>query len=57
MGLPLLIPGLILLLAGSGWFGGATTVGWILTIVGAVVLLVQLALFALGAVVYSRDRL
>ena len=45
MTLPLLIAGLVLDLAGSHWFSGAGTVGLILIIVGAVGLLVQLAIF------------
>lgn len=31
-----IIAGLILLLAGSSWFTGAATVGWILLIVGII---------------------
>lgn len=49
MTLPLLIAGLILLLAGSGWFAGAATVGLILTIVGGVGLAIQLVLFLIVA--------
>lgn len=37
----LLVIGLILLLAGSGWFTGAATVGLILAIVGAIGILIQ----------------
>lgn len=49
MGLIGIVAGLILLLAGSGWFAGAATVGWILLIVGAVLLAVQLVWAALVA--------
>lgn len=42
MGLLLLLPGLILLLAGGSWFAGAVTVGWILAITGAVLILLQM---------------
>lgn len=38
-----LVAGLILLLAGSDWFSGAHTVGLVITIASAVVLLFQLA--------------
>lgn len=46
MGLIGIIAGLILLLAGSGWFAGAVTVGWILFVVGIVLLVIQVAWFA-----------
>lgn len=42
MGLLLLIPGLILDLAGSSWFSGAHKVGVILIIVGAILTIVQI---------------
>jgi hypothetical protein len=45
-GVPLLIPGLILLLAGSHWFAGATTVGWILTVLGAIPIVLMVAFVA-----------
>lgn len=48
-GVPLLIPGLILLLAGPTWFHGAATVGWILVIAGAVPLIIVLVLLILAA--------
>ena len=44
MTFPLLVAGLILWLAGSSWFAGAQTVGIILTVVGALGLLVQVGL-------------
>lgn len=43
MSLILLVAGLILLLAGSGWFAGAATVGLILAIVGGVLLVLEIA--------------
>jgi hypothetical protein len=39
----MLVAGLVLLLAGGGWFPGATTVGVILTIVGGVWFVIFLA--------------
>lgn len=53
MGLLLFVPGLILLLAGSGWFDSAHTVGLILTVVGGVLLAIQTiwVLFVGGLVV------
>lgn len=50
LGLPALIAGLVLLLAGSHWFAGAATVGIILTGVGAVFVAVPLLIIALVAV-------
>lgn len=41
MTIVLVVIGLILLLAGSGWFTGAATVGLILAIVGAIGILIQ----------------
>lgn len=55
MGLPFLIAGLVLLLAGSTWFAAATTVGWILAISGGVVILVQLLWVLLVGVMFTRD--
>ncbi len=49
MSLVMIVAGLILLLAGSGWFAGAATVGTILLIVGAIVLCVQLGMWAFAA--------
>lgn len=53
MGAPAVIAGLILLLAGSSWFTGAATVGWILLIVGGIFTVVPILLaagvFALAA--------
>lgn len=54
MGLILLIPGLILLLAGAGWFAGAATVGLILVIAGGVFIALQLILLALGLTVLNK---
>lgn len=48
MGILGIIAGLILLLAGSGWFAGAVTVGWILLIGGAVLLAVQVIFAAVA---------
>jgi uncharacterized protein YjeT (DUF2065 family) len=42
MTLVLVIAGLILLLAGSGWFAAATTVGTILLVAGGVLFVVEL---------------
>lgn len=49
MTFPFLIAGLILDLAGSHWFNGASTVGLILIIVGAVGIVLQLAAFGFAA--------
>lgn len=54
MGLLLLVPGLILWLAGGGWFSNATTVGQILTAVGAAILFIQVAIFAFVALFASK---
>lgn len=53
-----IIAGLILMLAGSGWFAGAATVGTILLVAGAVLLVVQILAFvgALAASSKGRDR-
>ena len=51
---PLLIPGLILLLAGSHWFSGAATVGLILTIVGAIPIVFVLVVMLAAAVGLTR---
>jgi len=40
-----IIAGLILLLAGGGWFAGAITVGWILLIAGIVTTVLPFVLF------------
>lgn len=47
--LPLLplIAGLILVLAGSSWFAGAATVGWILLVAGAIMLVALLVCTAI----------
>jgi hypothetical protein len=44
MGLLTLIPGLILLLVNADWFSGQQTVGWVLTIVGTILLAAQVAI-------------
>jgi hypothetical protein len=41
MQLPLLIAGLVLVIAGGGWFAAATTVGWICLGVFAAITLLQ----------------
>jgi hypothetical protein len=51
----LFIAGLILLLAGSGWFAGAATVGLVLVIVAGFVILMQL-LMLLGVTVAGTSR-
>lgn len=43
MGLFLLLPGLVFLLNGTEWFSGEDNVGVLLTVVGAVILLLQIA--------------
>lgn len=47
MGLLLFVPGLILDLAGKSWFNGAQTVGVILMVTGAILIILQLCV--LGA--------
>lgn len=47
---PLIVAGLILLLAGKSWFAGAATVGWICLIVGLAPLAVVALVFLLGLV-------
>lgn len=54
MGLLLLIPGLILLLAGGGWFDGAHTVGVILTIVGGAI--VALKVLITLAILWANSK-
>jgi hypothetical protein len=46
MSLLLLIPGIILLAVNPEWFSGQETVGLVLTIVGAALLVFQLVVFA-----------
>lgn len=46
MFLPLLIAGLILVLAGGSWFTGAVTVGTICLVIAAVLFVIQIAAFA-----------
>lgn len=48
MTLPVLIAGLILLLAGPHWFAGAATVGLILTIIGGVGIVLTFGVFGAG---------
>lgn len=43
MFLPFLVAGLILVLAGGSWFTGAVTVGTILLVICAVILVIQVA--------------
>lgn len=49
------VAGLILLLAGAGWFAGAVTVGWILLVIGIITCLpfVGIALAAIAAIFRS----
>lgn len=54
--MPLLIAGVVLLVAGGSWFAGAATVGLVLTIVGGVVLLVRLALQLVAARQFNDIR-
>lgn len=49
MGILGIIAGLILLLAGSSWFAGAVTIGWILLIAGVVITILHLVWFAFVA--------
>lgn len=44
----LIVPGLILLLAGSSWFTGAATVGWICLALGVAPLVLVVLVFLLG---------
>lgn len=55
----LIIPGLILLLAGKSWFAGAATVGWICLAVGVAPLLLVALVFILGLLgiaAFGRNR-
>jgi hypothetical protein len=49
-----IIAGLILLLAGSSWFTGAVTVGWILLIGGAVLTVVPLVIALVAFIGISK---
>lgn len=51
MGILGIIAGLILLLAGSSWFTGAVTVGWILLIGGVALTVLP---FIIAAVAYKK---
>lgn len=55
MTLILVIIGLILLLAGSGWFAGAATVGIILAIAGVVGIVIQVAI--MGSVLKMQKNM
>jgi hypothetical protein len=44
MGIPLIIIGLILMLAGASWFTGAATVGVILFVAGIVITAIQVGI-------------
>lgn len=55
MTLVLVIIGLILLLAGSGWFAGAATVGAILTVAGVVGIVIQVAI--MGSVLKMQKNM
>lgn len=58
MGLLLLIPGLVFLVNGTEWFSGEDAVGRVLTVIGIVLILVQVLWFAFVArqVTKNRDR-
>lgn len=57
MFLPFLVAGLILVLAGGSWFTGAVTVGTILLVICAVLLVVQVAgLLLAGRAIRNIDR-
>lgn len=49
MGLLLLIPGLVFLLNGTEWFSAENKVGVILAVIGAILLVLQLASFVIAA--------
>lgn len=55
MGLLFLVPGLILLLT-NGWFSDQHTVGWILTIVGGAILVLQFAFMAIAGAIVAREH-
>lgn len=48
LGLPALVAGLILDLAGSHWFSGAETVGLILIVIGGLICAVQIIILVLA---------
>lgn len=50
-----IIAGLILLLAGGGWFAGAVTVGWILLVAGVITTLPFIGIFLAAVVAIFRD--
>jgi hypothetical protein len=54
LGLPALVAGLILLLAGGSWFTGAATVGWILIGIGGIVVLFSLVVFLTVATAIAK---
>ena len=54
LGLPALIAGLVLLIAGSSWFSGAATVGVILTAVGGFFVALPLLLILAAVIGLSR---
>jgi len=56
MGLLLIIPGLVFLLNGVTWFDGEDKVGAVLVGIGAVLLLVQLVIFAVAAAKVNKMR-
>ena len=56
MGLLLLIPGLILWLVDASWFAGQDTVGLILTVVGAALILGQIVMTLIGVAWFNRER-
>ena len=55
-GVLMLVAGLILVLAGSGWFAGAATVGWILIVVSVLLMALTLVILTLAASTTSSRR-
>jgi hypothetical protein len=54
LGLPALVAGLILRLAGAHWFSGAATVGDVLIAVGGVVIVLSLLLVLVMLIAAAR---
>jgi hypothetical protein len=55
MGLLLLIPGLLFLVNGTEWFGGEDSIGVLLTVLGAVLLVLQVAWVAFVAAKVNKE--
>lgn len=53
-GFPMLMVGLVLLLAGGSWFPGATTVGLILVAVSGVALILAVLILVCVAIIASK---